>query len=67
MNPFLKEAAKAWLLDVLKKAAASGGVTAFDEILASLPEKDFRALQEAVSRVAGRRKITVDVKNVSSP
>lgn len=67
MNPFLKEAAKQWLVEVLKKAAASGGVTAFDEILATLPEREFQSLAAAVSRIAARRRIVIDAKVVSSP
>jgi hypothetical protein len=67
MDPILMSMAKAWLVETLKKAAASGGATAFDELLASIPEDSFLALRAAVERIAARRRITVTVKSVSSP
>ncbi len=65
MNEVLKAAAKAWLIETLKKAATSGGATAFEEILATLPPEHFHALHEALKRVAARRKITIEAKVVA--
>jgi hypothetical protein len=51
MNPFFK----AWLQDVLKKAATSGGSTIFDEILATVETGPLMRIRETCDRIIKSR------------
>lgn len=51
MNPMIK----AWLQDTLKKAAGSGGLTVFDEVLATLHPDVVQHIRDACDRLLKKR------------